>query len=191
MYTETTRSIKVTVRPIYLDDQSSPDENHFVWAYRVLIENLGGETVQLRSRHWRITDGIGRRQEVKGAGVIGEQPVLAPGQSFEYQSGTPLSTPSGIMDGTYQHGDGRGRGVRSPHPAHSPHQPCSGTRGRPGAHAAVALGRRRSGPRGPARHARPGRALLRGMVRGLYDQDPVELLERTFEESTAMTRSCC
>jgi len=126
MYSETTRDIRVTVRPIYLDDQSSPDENHFVWAYRVLIENLGGETVQLRSRHWRITDGIGRRQEVKGAGVIGEQPVLAPGQSFEYQSGTPLSTPSGIMDGTYQMEtvEGEAFDVRIPaFSLDSPHQP--------------------------------------------------------------------
>jgi ApaG protein len=114
------------VRPIYLDDQSSPDENHFVWAYRVLIENLGEETVQLRSRHWRITDGIGRRQEVKGAGVIGEQPVLAPGQTFEYQSGTPLSTPSGIMDGTYQMETAGGEAFDVRIPAFSldsPHQP--------------------------------------------------------------------
>jgi ApaG protein len=68
----------------------------------VHIENQGGETVQLRSRHWRITDSLGRVQEVRGAGVVGEQPVLKPGETFEYTSGTPLPTPSGIMSGTYQ-----------------------------------------------------------------------------------------
>ncbi len=102
MYTETTRSIQVTVQPIYLEEQSAPDEQRFVWAYHVRIENQGPETVQLRTRHWRITDGIGRIQEVKGAGVVGEQPVLEPGGSFEYTSGTPLPTPSGFMVGSYQ-----------------------------------------------------------------------------------------
>lgn len=102
MYTETTRSIQVTVQPIYLEEQSAPDEQRFVWAYHVRIENQGLETVQLRTRHWRITDGIGRTQEVKGAGVVGEQPVLEPGGSFEYTSGTPLPTPSGFMVGSYQ-----------------------------------------------------------------------------------------
>ena len=102
MYSETTRSIRVTVRPTYLEEQSSPDENHFVWAYQVRIENLGQEIVQLRARHWRITDAIGRTQEVSGPGVVGEQPRLAPGQAYEYQSGTPLGTPSGIMAGSYR-----------------------------------------------------------------------------------------
>lgn len=102
MYSETTRSLTVTVQPIYLEDQSSPTDNHFVWAYRVRIENGGEETVQLLRRHWKITDAIGRIQEVKGSGVVGEQPVLHPGDSYEYTSGTPLSTPSGIMEGTYQ-----------------------------------------------------------------------------------------
>ena len=101
MYSETTRSIKVTVKPFYLEDQSLPTENHYVWAYHVRIENQGGETVQLRRRHWRITDGLGRLQEVRGAGVVGEQPVLKPGQSFEYTSGVPLATASGFMAGTY------------------------------------------------------------------------------------------
>jgi ApaG protein len=73
-----------------------------VWAYHVRIENNGGRTVQLRNRHWRITDSQGRTQEVRGAGVVGEQPVLRPGDSFEYTSGTPLPTPSGIMTGSYQ-----------------------------------------------------------------------------------------
>lgn len=101
MYSKTTRSITVTVEPFYLDEQSSPEENHFVWAYRVRIENNGPETVQLLRRHWKITDGFGRLQEVQGAGVVGEQPVLKPGDSYEYSSGTPLPTPSGIMMGTY------------------------------------------------------------------------------------------
>ncbi len=102
MYNQTTRDITVSVQPVYLDDQSSPADGHYVWAYRVRIENNGGERVQLRRRHWIITDAVGLVQEVQGAGVVGEQPVLEPGQSFEYTSGTPLHTPSGIMHGTYQ-----------------------------------------------------------------------------------------
>lgn len=102
MYSAVTRSIKITVKPVYLEDQSSPGDNHYVWAYQVRIENQGEETVQLRSRYWRITDSLGRVQEVRGAGVVGEQPILKPGGSFEYTSGTPLPTPSGIMSGTYQ-----------------------------------------------------------------------------------------
>jgi ApaG protein len=102
MYSSITRSIRVTVKPFYLEDQSSPDESHYVWAYHVRIENQGPVTVQLRNRYWRITDSFGRIQEVRGAGVVGEQPVLKPGETFEYTSGTPLTTPSGIMVGTYQ-----------------------------------------------------------------------------------------
>jgi ApaG protein len=101
-YAETTGAITVTVEPIYLEDQSDPDENHFVWAYHVRIENHGQRTVQLMTRHWRITDSLGKVHEVRGDGVVGEQPVLTPGGTFEYTSGTPLSTPSGIMDGSYQ-----------------------------------------------------------------------------------------
>jgi len=101
-YAATTEAITVTVEPFYLDDQSEPDDNHFVWAYHVRIENNGGRTVQLKTRHWRITDSFGNTQEVRGDGVVGEQPVLTPGQAFEYTSGTPLSTPSGFMVGTYQ-----------------------------------------------------------------------------------------
>ena len=102
MYSAVTREIRVQVEPIYLDDQSEPDEAQYVWAYRVQIENEGTETVQLLTRYWHITDGMGRVQEVRGAGVIGEQPVLNPGESYEYTSGTPLPTPSGIMKGSYQ-----------------------------------------------------------------------------------------
>ncbi len=102
MYSETTQAIRVTVTPIYLEEQSVPVESHYVWAYKVEIKNLGNATVQLLNRHWKITDSLGRLQEVRGAGVVGEQPTLAPGESFEYTSGTPLSTPSGIMVGTYE-----------------------------------------------------------------------------------------
>lgn len=102
MYSAVTREIRVQVEPIYLDDQSEPDEAQYVWAYRVQIENEGTETVQLLTRYWHITDGMGRVQEVRGAGVVGEQPVLNPGESYEYTSGTPLPTPSGIMKGSYQ-----------------------------------------------------------------------------------------
>jgi ApaG protein len=102
MYTQTTRQITITVMPTYLDDQSSPEESHYVWKYHIRIENHGDDTVQLRNRYWRITDSMGRVQEVRGAGVVGEQPVLRPGETYEYTSGTPLPTPSGIMVGTYQ-----------------------------------------------------------------------------------------
>jgi len=102
MYSETTRSIKITVRPIYLEEHSSPADDHYVWAYHVRIENGGGETVQLRNRHWKIVDSLGRLQEVRGPGVVGEQPVLKPGQSFEYTSSCPLSTSSGFMVGDYE-----------------------------------------------------------------------------------------
>ena len=126
MYSETTRSIKVTVKPVYLEDRSSPVEDHYVWAYHVRIENQGEETVQLRNRHWKITDSQGRMQEVRGPGVIGEQPVLAPGESFEYTSGTPLPTPSGIMVGSYQMETRTGESFWVQVPAFSldsPHQP--------------------------------------------------------------------
>ncbi len=125
MYSKTTRSIKVTVQPVYLEDQSSPAEGHYVWAYHVRIENVGRETVQLKTRHWRITDANGRVQEVRGPGVVGEQPVLHPGESFEYTSGTPLTSPSGIMVGSYQMETSRGESFDVAIPAFSldsPHQ---------------------------------------------------------------------
>jgi ApaG protein len=126
MYKQTTRSISVTVRPVYLEDQSTPSDNHYVWAYQVKIENEGSETVRLRSRFWRITDALGRTQEVRGDGVVGEQPVLRPGESFEYTSGTPLATPSGIMVGAYtmEAGDGSHFDIDVPaFSLDSPHQP--------------------------------------------------------------------
>ena len=101
MYRAVTRNIEVTVEPQYLADRSAPDQGQYFWAYTIEITNKGAETVQLKTRHWRITDAVGRRQEVRGAGVVGEQPVLEPGQSFEYTSGVPLPTPSGIMVGSY------------------------------------------------------------------------------------------
>jgi ApaG protein len=101
MFEATTRNIRVAVEPSFLDEQSDPHENRYLWAYRIVIENRGSETVQLLSRHWRITDGRGRLREVKGDGVVGEQPVLAPATRFEYTSGVPLETPSGFMTGSY------------------------------------------------------------------------------------------
>ena len=102
MYTATTRAIRVTVQPQYLPDQSDPNKAQYVWAYQVRIENKGDTAVQLRSRHWKITDGLGRLQEVKGPGVVGKTPRLRPGEVFEYTSGSSLSTSSGFMAGTYQ-----------------------------------------------------------------------------------------
>lgn len=102
MYTTTTRQIKVSVTPIYLDDQSDPDEHHYVWAYTVLLENLGEERIQLMNRYWHITDATGNVQEVRGAGVVGEQPHLRPGDEYRYTSGAALHTPSGIMSGKYE-----------------------------------------------------------------------------------------
>ena len=109
MYSATTKAIRVSVKPIFLDDQSTPSEDHYVWAYQVTIENTGSGTVQLINRHWRITDAQGRMQEVKGEGGVGEQPRLGPGQLFEYTSGTPLNTPSGLMMGSYEMEDERGQ----------------------------------------------------------------------------------
>jgi len=100
-YEKTTSDVTVKVEPQYLDDQSTPSESHFVWAYRVVIENKGAESVQLRARYWRITDANGLTQEVQGEGVVGSQPVILPGDSYEYSSGTPLPTPTGFMVGTY------------------------------------------------------------------------------------------
>ncbi|MEN5275874.1 Co2+/Mg2+ efflux protein ApaG [Brucella sp. TWI432] len=102
MYRAVTRDIEVTAEPFYLEDQSEPDENRYVWGYRITIANNSSQTVQLRSRYWQITDGNGRIEEVKGAGVIGEQPTLNPGDSYQYSSGCPLSTTSGVMVGRYQ-----------------------------------------------------------------------------------------
>ncbi|HEX7729407.1 MAG TPA: Co2+/Mg2+ efflux protein ApaG [Terracidiphilus sp.] len=92
----------VGVEPTYLEAQSSPESSKYFWAYRVTIENQGAETVQLLSRHWMISNARGELTEVKGPGVVGEQPVLKPGESYTYSSGAPLDTPSGMMGGAYQ-----------------------------------------------------------------------------------------
>ena len=101
MYRAVTRKIEVVVEPFYLADRSDPAENRYFWAYRVTIDNRSDEHVQLLSRYWHITDGLGRIDEVRGPGVVGEQPDLNPGDSYQYTSGCPLSTPSGIMVGRY------------------------------------------------------------------------------------------
>ena len=101
MYRAVTRKIEVTVTPRFLPERSSPANSYFFWAYTIDITNLGDETVQLKTRHWRITDAHGRLQEVRGPGVVGEEPVLKPGESYEYTSGVPLPTPSGFMVGSY------------------------------------------------------------------------------------------
>ena len=101
MYRAVTRKIEVTVTPRFVSERSSPSNGYYFWAYSINIANLGGETVQLRTRHWRITDALGRLQEVRGPGVVGEEPTLKPGESFDYTSGVPLPTPSGFMSGSY------------------------------------------------------------------------------------------
>ncbi|CAM5543181.1 ApaG protein [Aquamicrobium terrae] len=101
MYRATTRNIDVEVEPFYLEERSNPETSQYVWAYRVTIENHSQQFVQLLSRYWQITDGAGRVEEVRGAGVVGEQPGLDPGDSYQYTSGCPLSTPSGFMVGFY------------------------------------------------------------------------------------------
>ncbi|WGD29986.1 Co2+/Mg2+ efflux protein ApaG [Ancylobacter sp. WKF20] len=101
MYRATTRGVQVTVTPRFAPERSDPERGQYFWAYTVDILNLGVETVQLRARRWIITDALGRVQEVRGAGVVGEQPVLPPGGHFEYTSGVPLPTATGIMEGSY------------------------------------------------------------------------------------------
>lgn len=101
MYQQETAGVIVRVEPQFLPEESSPDEGRFVWAYTIEIENRSPQTVQLISRFWRITDENGITQEVRGAGVIGQQPVLEPGESFRYTSAAPLAAPSGVMMGAY------------------------------------------------------------------------------------------
>ena len=101
MYERMTKGIRVAVKPSFLEDQSDPDDGRYLWSYTVTIENKGADTVQLMSRYWHITDAAGHVQEARGPGVVGAQPVLAPGQSFQYTSGCPLPTASGAMQGRY------------------------------------------------------------------------------------------
>jgi len=108
MYEATTNEILVRVEPHYLEDQSDPDNAQYFWAYTVEIINQSGQSVQLQARYWRIVDANGKVEEVRGAGVVGETPLIAPGESFSYTSGVPLSTPSGFMSGAYQMQDADG-----------------------------------------------------------------------------------
>ena len=119
MFSAVTQKIKVTVRPEFAPDRSEPSDNRYFWTYTIEIANLGGTTVQLTHRHWRITDGEGRLEEVKGPGVVGEQPTLKPGQAFRYTSGCPLKTPSGIMAGSYRMVDEDGQAFAVEIPAFS------------------------------------------------------------------------
>lgn len=102
MYRAVTDHVEVVVRPQFAPEQSNPDKNKYFWTYMVEITNHGQDTIQLRTRHWEITDGNGQRQDVRGPGVVGEQPVLKPGETFRYTSGCPLTTPQGIMVGQYE-----------------------------------------------------------------------------------------
>ncbi len=99
---ETTRDIVVRVSVSYLPEQSEPDRGRWFWAYHIRIENEGQQAVQLLTRHWIITDGRGSRHSVEGEGVVGEQPMIAPGASYDYVSGCPLATPTGSMQGSYR-----------------------------------------------------------------------------------------
>jgi ApaG protein len=126
MYEAVTQGIRVRVVPQYLEEESSPEDSRYVWAYTIDIVNEGSETVQLRTRHWRITDAAGRTEEVRGPGVVGQTPVLEPGESFRYTSGCPLATPSGIMVGTYHMTTEAGGRIEVAIPAFSldsPHAP--------------------------------------------------------------------
>ncbi|MGH6828367.1 MAG: Co2+/Mg2+ efflux protein ApaG [Rhizomicrobium sp.] len=117
MYERETRSILVAVTPAYLDDQSDPRGDRYVWSYTVIIENRGVEPVQLVSRYWNIVDGQGRVKELRGPGVVGTQPVIAPGERFEYTSGCPLETASGLMSGRYQMKSASGEAFEAEIPA--------------------------------------------------------------------------
>jgi uncharacterized protein affecting Mg2+/Co2+ transport len=123
MYERITRDIRVTVRPEYLEEQSKPDENYFVWAYTIVIENLGNETVTLKTRYWKITDSTGRSQEVRGAGVVGEQPTLRPGESFQYTLRSPAHHGVGLHGRSLPDGDRRRRSVQRRYPGVFPRRP--------------------------------------------------------------------
>jgi ApaG protein len=126
MYSSVTHGIEVEVEAFYLEDRSEPAEDHYVWGYRITIANGSDEEVQLLSRYWRITDGLGRVEEVRGPGVVGEQPELSPGDSFQYTSGCPLKTSSGIMVGSYTMRSARGELFEVDIPAFSLDLPGAG-----------------------------------------------------------------
>jgi ApaG protein len=119
MYRAVTRGIEVTASPRYLEDESDPAAGRWLFAYTIEIVNRGAVTVQLRSRRWRITDGLGHVQLVEGPGVVGEQPVLRPGERFRYTSGCPLTTPQGTMEGAYRMVDEAGASFEVEIPAFS------------------------------------------------------------------------
>ena len=119
MYESVTHQVKVTVQPSFDPERSDPDERRYFWRYAVEIVNLGDKSVTLIERHWRITDAAGRHQEVRGPGVVGEQPTIEPGKSFRYTSGCPLTTPSGLMVGEYRMVDPDGRSFEVSIPAFS------------------------------------------------------------------------
>lgn len=108
MYHAITHDISVSVTPVFLDEESKPEDHHYVWAYQIAIQNHRETTVQLLNRYWCITDKMGITQEVRGKGVVGEQPVIHPGDTYNYTSGVPLQTPSGIMAGRYTFQDENG-----------------------------------------------------------------------------------
>ena len=119
MYSKTTNGVTVTVKPYFLDDQSSPQENHYVWAYQVNIKNSSNNTMRLNHRNWLIIDANGKIINVQGEGVVGEFPTLEPGESFEYTSGTPLKTTNGIMQGFYLMSQNNGEQLKIDIPAFS------------------------------------------------------------------------
>ncbi|MDB0032336.1 Co2+/Mg2+ efflux protein ApaG [Alphaproteobacteria bacterium] len=125
MYSKTTKGVTVTVTPYFLDDQSSPQEGHYVWAYQVNIKNLSTSTFKLHHRNWVIIDANGKIMNVQGEGVVGEFPILQPGESFEYTSGTPLKTSNGIMQGFYLMSQNNGEQIKIDIPAFSLDSPYS------------------------------------------------------------------
>jgi ApaG protein len=118
-YSAETNGILVRVRPSYLAGQSDPEGGRWVWAYQVEVVNLTGAAVQLMARRWTITDGLGRTEEVRGPGVVGEQPRIEPGDAYSYASGCPLGTPTGTMVGAYYFTDAEGRSFEAAIPAFS------------------------------------------------------------------------
>ena len=125
MYSKTTNGVTVTVKPYFLDVQSSPQENHYVWAYQVNIKNSSSNTMRLNHRNWLIIDANGKIINVQGEGVVGEFPTLEPGESFEYTSGTPLKTTNGIMQGFYLMSQNNGDQLKIDIPAFSLDSPYS------------------------------------------------------------------
>lgn len=119
MYCETTHNVKVEVVPQFLDSESRPQDDHYIWAYRITITNQGTTSIQLKNRYWQIVDARGQFEVIEGPGVVGEQPVLEPGESYTYESGTPLKTPSGIMMGHYEMVNAQGVGFEANVPAFS------------------------------------------------------------------------